>query len=80
MLLLVLWFHGLGLVPLADVDNPGVPNVEVCISRCEVEWFIAGGNERGAFVPRDAEGLLGSVQPHGTDQRVNRVLYTPILN
>lgn len=58
----MLWFHGLGMVPLVDVDIPGVPNVEVCISRCEAEWFIAGGNGTGAFVPRDAEDLLGNVQ------------------
>jgi len=52
----MLWFHELELVPLVDVDIPGVPNVEVCISRCEVEWFIAAEGRlqaRGAFVTRD---------------------------
>ena len=53
----MLWFHGLGLGPLVDDDIPGVPNVEVCISRCELEWFIAGGNTEGVFLPRDVEDL-----------------------
>ena len=43
-MLLVLWFHGLGLEPPVEVDIPGVPNAEACMSRCEVERFIARGN------------------------------------
>ena len=27
-----------------EVDIPGVPNAEACMSRCEVERFIARGN------------------------------------
>jgi len=42
-LLLVLWFHGLGPTLLVDVDIPGVPNVEVYMSRCEDDWFMAEG-------------------------------------
>jgi hypothetical protein len=57
----------MGLVPPVDVDIPGVPNDEVCISRCEVEWFIiAGGNAKGSFVPRDVKHL--SASRHVTDK------------
>ena len=55
MLLLVLWPHEPGLDPLVEDDIPGVLNVELCISRCEVEWFIAGGNAEGLGVPRDTD-------------------------
>ena len=49
MLLLVLWLHRLGLEPPVEVDIPGVPNVELCMSRCEDEWFITSGNANLAF-------------------------------
>ena len=42
-----------------DIDIPGVPNVEECISRCEVEWFIAGGKVKEAkysLAARDSGG------------------------
>ena len=55
MLLLVLWPHEPGLDPLVEDDIPGVLNVELCISRCEVEWFITGGNAEGLWLPRDTD-------------------------
>ena len=63
----MLWLHGLGLEPLAEVNIPGAPNEELCISRCEVEWFIARGNAKGSRAPRDTEELLPQNQessPH----------------
>lgn len=50
-MLLVLWLHRLGLEPLVEDEMPGMLNEELCISRCEVEWFIAevaGGDAEGS--------------------------------
>ena len=66
-MLLVLWLHGLGLEPLVEVDIPGVLKVELCISRCEVEWFIAGGNAKGLLATRDVKVL--NVISHSTHRQ-----------